>query len=435
MNGRLRGPWGLVWLLVPAFVAGAAAAFVVQDRSHAALEEAFQRELGVLVLLPRLRADVARLERATEQYLLTGQARHREERGAALADLRRLEDALAGSVDGAEEKALSGRLARELAGLLSEQERWVARRAQGRLARGSRPPSAEGAVAELTATLARLKDSKRAALEERRREVGRSGRLALALLLASGALAAGLVASELASRAEKAAELARLKTQLVAMVSHEFNNSLSVVGGMTRLLRDDGAPPDERRANYLTIIESHVKSLGTASRTLLELGRLEAGRLTVHPRRMDLAALARAAAGRLEVLWTRKGQTLALELPEGPVWVEGDPDALSLVASNLIGNAVKYTPEKGRIAVRVEAEGPGARFSVADTGIGIAPEDQARIFSGYYRTDEGKKAAKGFGVGLALTQALVSAHGAELKVESAPGAGSRFSFFLPGAAG
>lgn len=430
----VRAEWALASVLLPAFALASGAAFWLQSRSHARLEAAFQRELGLLVELPRLREDARRLEQATAQYLQNGDRRQLDARRRALEDLRRLEAGLTLAAAGPEEKALLDRLGRELAAVLSEQEQWIARRAQGRLGRGAavRLSSGEDAVAEVVLVLTGLKDANRARLDERRRAVERSGRAALALLLAAGGLLGGAAAVYLSRRLAEAVELGRMKTQLVAMVSHEFNNSLSVLGGMARLLKEDEAkPPDPRRQNYFTVIESHIRSLGVASRTLLELGRLEAGRLKVHPVRMDLAALARECCRRLEVLWSRKGQAVSVAAPEGPVWVQGDPDALALVATNLLANAVKYTPERGTVTVAVEQAPAGSAFSVTDTGIGVAPEDQERILSGYFRTEEGKKAAKGFGVGLALSQALLAAHGTELKVESAPGKGARFSFVLP----
>ena len=433
-RGTPRARWLLASVLVPAFTLAAAGAFWLQARGHAELEAAFQRELGLLVLLPRLREDVRRLDDATGQYLQSGDRARLAERRSALDDVRRLEAALSRAADGPEEKALTDRLGRELAAVLSEQEQWIARRSQGRLALGPavRLSAGEDAVADLVSVLTGVKDANRARLEERRRHMERSGRAALALLLAAGALSAGVVAATLSRLLAEAVELGAMKTQLVAMVSHEFNNSLSVLGGMARLLKaDEPDPPDPKRANYFTVIESHVRSLAVAARTLLELGRLEAGRLKVHPVRMDLNVLARSTAAALEVLWSRKGQDVRVEAPEGPTWVSGDPDALALVATNILANAVKYTPEKGTITVGVAAEPGGARWSVTDTGIGIAPEDQARILSGYFRTEEGKKAAKGFGVGLALSQSLLAAHGAELKVESAPGRGAKFSFYLP----
>jgi signal transduction histidine kinase len=434
----MRLEWLLASVLLPAFILLAAGAFWLQARSHGELEAAFQRELGLLVQLPRLREDVLRLEQATNQYLQTGGARPLAARRAVLSDLRRLEAGLALAAQGPEEKALVDRLGRELAGVLSEQEQWVSRRAQGRLPRApsARLSAGGDAVAEVVAVLAGLKDANRARLDERRRRMERAGRWTLALLLAAGGLLGGAVSVYLSRLLAEAVELASVKTQLVAMVSHEFNNSLSVLGGMARLLKsDEPVPPDPRRANYFTVIESHVRSLAVASRTLLELGRLEAGRLKVHPVRMDLAALARESAARLEVLWSRKGQAVSVPGPDSAAWVHGDPDALALVATNLLANAVKYTPERGSVTLAVEAAPGGTRFSVADTGIGIAAADQERILSGYYRTEEGKKAAKGFGVGLALSQALLAAHGTELKVESAPGKGATFSFFLPASPG
>jgi two-component system, OmpR family, phosphate regulon sensor histidine kinase PhoR len=96
---------------------------------------------------------------------------------------------------------------------------------------------------------------------------------------------------------------------------------------------------------------------------------------------------------------------------------------------------VKYTPEGGSITLGARAvEGGRVELSVADTGIGIAPAEREKVFGGWYRTEEGKRAAKGFGVGLALSRMVLEAHGAELALESEPGKGSRFSFVLPAAA-
>ncbi len=108
----------------------------------------------------------------------------------------------------------------------------------------------------------------------------------------------------------------------------------------------------------------------------------------------------------------------------------GDIKRLTQCLMNLAGNALKFTRE-GRVEIGVDVQGDTLLYHVSDSGIGIAPEDQQRILSGYYRTEAGKKAAKGFGVGLALSQALLAAHGTELKVESVPGQGARFSFVLP----
>ncbi|MBI4346247.1 MAG: ATP-binding protein, partial [Elusimicrobia bacterium] len=105
----------------------------------------------------------------------------------------------------------------------------------------------------------------------------------------------------------------------------------------------------------------------------------------------------------------------------------------SLVVTNLLSNAITYTPDGGSVTLglRRAADGDDAEVFCRDTGIGISPEDQERILTGYYRTESGRKAAKGFGVGLALANSLVGAHGSRLEIDSAPGHGSTFRFRLP----
>ncbi len=477
----LRTQWAFLSVLLPAFAVAAGAALRLQFRSHAELEASFERDLGALVELPRLRDGLRRLELTTGEYLSSGDRRLLDSRRETVEGLRRLEAGLGRTAEGPEDRALLDRLGREFAAVLSEQEGWIARRAQGGLRRLPQVRRGGSAVDEAVAVLLQVKDANRARLEQRRRRVERAGRQTLWILLAAG-LAGGVLASaylarflvrpvarlqdyarswtlgepwlletvpasrevadlygRLAEMAERLSgqfhreqELGKVKTQLVAMVSHEFNNALSILGGVALLLKeDDPQPLDPRRGQFYSIIEGHVRSLAVAARTLLEMGRLEAGRLTVVPKRMDLAALALDCAQRLEVLWTRKSLDLVFDTPRGPLWVDADPDALALVATNLISNAVKYTPERGRITVGAREAGGRAEFFVSDTGIGIAEEDKARILSGYFRTDEGKKAAKGFGVGLALAQVLLQAHGSGLSVESAPGRGARFAFVLP----
>jgi signal transduction histidine kinase len=102
-----------------------------------------------------------------------------------------------------------------------------------------------------------------------------------------------------------------------------------------------------------------------------------------------------------------------------------------VVLSNLIGNAIKYTPKGGQVTVSLETVTEGVRVKVRDTGIGIAPEDQQTVFSGFYRTPEGKTQAKGYGLGLMVSRQILESHGSALKLESQPGKGSRFYFDLP----
>jgi len=128
---------------------------------------------------------------------------------------------------------------------------------------------------------------------------------------------------------------------------------------------------------------------------------------------------------------TRKKLAVRLEAPEAELPCSGDPDALSLVVANLFTNAVKYTHEGGAVTLGARAlPGGGAEIFVSDNGIGVAPEDREKIFDGYYRAEEGKREAKGFGVGLALSRMILEAHGTDLDLETELGKGSRFSFRL-----
>ena len=136
----------------------------------------------------------------------------------------------------------------------------------------------------------------------------------------------------------------------------------------------------------------------------------------------------------LEPVIESKKVALLLDFPPKGVPVRADPEALSVVMTNLIGNAFKYTPDGGSVTIRITVErapAPSALVSVEDTGIGIAPEDRDKILSGDYRTREAKRVAKGYGVGLRVVDELLKSQGSTLGVESETGKGSRFFFRLP----
>ncbi|MBI3288064.1 MAG: HAMP domain-containing histidine kinase [Elusimicrobia bacterium] len=241
----------------------------------------------------------------------------------------------------------------------------------------------------------------------------------------------GEMAGRLNAQYEKEVEFGRLKASLVSLASHEFNNALSVIGSTANLLlQTEPAPPTGRRAEYYTIVNSNLRGLALAVRNLLDLGLLEAGRFAVRPRRAELARVLADAAQALKPLYERKSLHFALEAPGEPAAL-ADPEALLLVATNLIGNAIKYTPDGGAVTAGVVAEPDGRlRVYVSDTGIGISPEDRAGVTTGQ-RTKEGRKIAHGFGLGLTLVKKILDAHGCALEIEGEPGKGTRFSFVLP----
>lgn len=468
--------------LVQLYSLGVGASYWLQDRAHQRLEHSLQEGLTVLSSLPRLRDNLRALDQAGDQYLLTGQdswlERREELLGRVRADLSSLSEGLAPGDGG-----LAAEADVKLTAYLAERGPWISRRRSGRL-RADEAALAARRSDELEAAiepLNRLKDVNVDELKARRLEVDRAARLTLGLILLAGAAAAGFVAwllsrtligpvaalrrrahgwtlgtpweyaplpqagpevadletsiADMARRLnaqyEKEAELGRLKGRLVSMASHEFNNALSVLGGTEYLLRQTETPPPKgKRAEYYDIIEANLRALSLATSNLLDLGRLESGKLSVQPRRADLARVLGDAARALRPLSERKRLDLAVEVaPDAPPAL-GDPEALLLVAVNLLGNAIKYTPEGGTVRAGTEAAGEGVRVYVRDSGIGIKPEDRERVVQGH-RTEEGRKAASGFGVGLTLVSTVLEAHGATLTISGEPGQGSEFSFILP----
>lgn len=240
--------------------------------------------------------------------------------------------------------------------------------------------------------------------------------------------------SEAAHRYQRELELGQLKTKLVSMVSHEFANALSVIECALPLLKETAGEPDEARRPIYEALESNVRSLHVTAHNLLNLGRLEAGKLTLNFRSTEAVALVKDCLRTLEMLCRRKNIEPSFEGTEGPLHARAEPESLSLVVCNLISNAIKYTPDGGKLRVGVgpdPADPRRALIYVEDTGIGIGKAEQKKVLGGNYRTEQGQRTAKGFGVGILFARTILDAHGAELKVRSSPGKGSRFYFSVP----
>jgi signal transduction histidine kinase len=229
-------------------------------------------------------------------------------------------------------------------------------------------------------------------------------------------------------------EVSELKSSMVSLVSHEFGNFLTTFKlSLTILEESEGTGPSAQRQQSYAILERVYTHLAGAVANFLNLNRIESGRFVPHMRRTSLRTLVHATISQMGPLIDNKKVELRLDFPPEPVPVRADPDALSVVMSNLIGNAFKYTPEGGAVTVRiaVEASSRTALVSVADTGIGIPDDDRSLIASGFYRAEGGRKVAKGFGVGLKVSRDLLESQNAKLEIESKPGHGSNLFFRLP----
>jgi signal transduction histidine kinase len=238
---------------------------------------------------------------------------------------------------------------------------------------------------------------------------------------------------ELEQQNRSVAEANRLKTEFVSMVSHELRTPLTAIQGYAELLAEPGGVPDRDRHECLALVKSNAERLLALINDLLDLSRIEAGRIDLHCAAIDLGPLIKGAARSLRPVIDGRRQTLTLDLDDGqPTVVWGDADRVIQILTNLISNASKYTPEGGGITVTVRRAGDFASIDVRDTGVGLSAEQQAQLFTRFFRAHHpGSDHAGGTGLGLVITRSLVELHGGHVTVSSVPGHGSTFSFSLP----
>jgi signal transduction histidine kinase len=240
---------------------------------------------------------------------------------------------------------------------------------------------------------------------------------------------------ELEDLNQKVQEANRLKTEFVTVVTHELRSPLtSIAGYLDLLLEDEGREGAEAREAYLQIVKRNADRLLALINDLLDIARLEAGKLELKRVPLDLKGLIQEVSGALRHQIEAKGQHLHLDLAAPLPVVTGDPERLTQILLNLVSNAHKYTPPGGSITVATRAEGAGVCIAVQDTGIGLSSEEQQQLFTKFFRAQHPLvREAAGTGLGLAIARALVDLHGGTLTVVSAPGQGSTFKIILPAA--
>jgi len=225
----------------------------------------------------------------------------------------------------------------------------------------------------------------------------------------------------------------QLKNDFVSLVAHEIRSPLSSVLMQLSVLRD-GLAGDltDKQAEILGRLSERVKGLVDLASELLDLSRIEAGLVADEREVTDLVLLVREQVEQLAPLATNKKIDLSLELPEQEVRVTVSRRGMEEVVTNLVTNALKYTPEEGSVWVRLVASEAEVAFSVQDTGYGIAPEDQEQVFRRFYRVRNAKtRQIVGTGLGLPIVKRIVEVHHGRIKLESTPGEGSTFTVYLP----
>ena len=226
--------------------------------------------------------------------------------------------------------------------------------------------------------------------------------------------------------------LEQIRRDFVANVSHELKTPIAAVRGLVETVIDDRKMTDEDRERFLAKIRNQSMRLSSIVTDLLTLSQLESGNGMLETGLLDLCEVVRSTVTSLAQTAEARNIRVEVRLPEDPVRLLGDEDALSQVISNLLDNALKYSPRDAAVWIRLRQENGKAVIEIQDRGVGIEPRDRDRIFERFYRVDKARsRELGGTGLGLSIVKHIVLAHGGAVDVESSPGAGSTFRVLLP----
>ena len=230
---------------------------------------------------------------------------------------------------------------------------------------------------------------------------------------------------------EQAERASKFKDEFLSTMSHELRTPLNAVLGFSDLLADKRCGDlNERQQRYVSHITAGGKHLLRLINDILDLSKIEAGRMELFCEDLSVATIFGEVVSALRPLAEKKAQALSSDVDRG-VTVHADATRFRQVLMNLVGNAIKFTPQNGHIELKAQVVENQIQVKVRDDGPGIPPAEQKRIFDAFYRLRKSGEAAEGTGLGLAITDSLVKLHGGTLGLESAPGKGSCFYFGLP----
>lgn len=240
-----------------------------------------------------------------------------------------------------------------------------------------------------------------------------------------------LANSQLKQQREELERVSQYKSMFLANMGHELRTPLTAImafgemllGGQTGKLN----PVQEE---YVRDIYHSARQLLGKINHVLDFAKIEAGKLELKWEDVDVAGVVRAVRQVISPLARQKGLRFTVDLPGTPIGLRADGERLEQILLNLLSNGVKFTPEGGEVRLRVTEQADKVVFEVSDTGVGIAPEEQALVFEPFRQLESGRRRG-GTGLGLALTRQLVGLHGGEMTLESAPGKGTTFRVFLP----
>jgi len=226
------------------------------------------------------------------------------------------------------------------------------------------------------------------------------------------------------------------KSEFLANMSHELRTPMNAILGFSEVLAEGMfGEINDKQAEYLRDILESGRHLLSLINDILDLSKIEAGRMELEPTDFDLPSAIDNALTLVRERAGRRGISLGRQIDGRVGMIRADERKVKQVVLNLLSNAIKFTPEGGRIDVRTTVNGDLVEVSVADTGVGIAPEDQDKVFEEFRQVGTADKKVEGTGLGLALSRKFVELHGGRIWVKSQIGEGSTFTFTIPYVAG
>ena len=226
--------------------------------------------------------------------------------------------------------------------------------------------------------------------------------------------------------------LEKMRTEFVANVSHELRTPITSIKGFIETLKDGAIEEPENNRRFLNIIETHAERLNNLISDLLELSRIESREIGMEFHPVNLRESIENVVFNFRRAVEQKGYIVEIDIPLDFPQVVADPEKMEQVFSNLLDNAIKFTPEKGKICIRAIDRGKNVQIEISDTGIGIPREHLPRLFERFYRVDKARsREIGGTGLGLSIVKHIIQAHGGKVGVESESDKGSKFYFILP----
>ncbi len=246
----------------------------------------------------------------------------------------------------------------------------------------------------------------------------------------------GVLAGAFNDMAARLTEEERMRSDFISMLSHEIRTPLTSIRESVNLIAEEVMGEiNEKQRRFLLIASHELERITTLLNHLLQISRLEAGAVEIHPRQIDLCEFVQGTISRLIPAAEARDISIHAEIDPAISECYCDPENMQQVLLNLIGNAMKFSSHGSDIIVAVRRDDPRTTsnlvFSVSDTGQGIPEEEQVLVFHKYYRASGVREQVDGVGLGLSISKYIVEAHGGEIGVSSRPGGGSTFSFTLP----